>query len=200
MKRYLLFLSVIGMILQANAQFSNAPVTALADTVGIYITSPQGRMTHIEPIHFYQVKENTGMFKNALTGGIAKIKNKNLYEGNASPNKLNPGDCLRVYFRPALDSPYYMFDPMYTLRNFIVTRFDVKKNRRELTTFSVSDVHAPEYGVKETDALKFDVRLIAPNTYEIEILDGSEPGEYCFVFINGTQGVFDRVFDFSVIR
>lgn len=200
MKRVLLLMLGIVSVTLAQAQFSNAPVTALTDTIGIYITSPQGKMTHIEPIHFYQVKENTGMFKNALSGGIAKIKNKNLYEGNASPNRVSPGDRIRVYFRPALDSPYYMFDPMYTLRNFIVTKFDVKKNRRELTTFSVSDVHAPEYGVKETGDLKFDVRLIAPNTYELEILDGSEPGEYCFVFINGAQGVFDRVFDFSVNR
>lgn len=199
MKKLLFFTALIYCALTARAQFSDAPITPNEGGIGISVIS-DSIITPVEPIKYYKMKAGSGAFLSGLTYGISKVKNKNFYKAPHSPNLVKVGDKIRFTFGdvpPSMLPTHYMFTPTYTIRNFSLVEFKIKKDHRELTTGEGSLWGGFDSGTKESEKVKFDVRVVEPNVYEAVVTE-AEPGEYGFVFTNNGVGAYTSVFDFSV--
>ncbi len=202
MKKFSLILLtlVFACVTKTSAQFSNVDITPLKTDVGIAVISGTDT-TQIHPIKYYKMKHGTNALAYGLTYGIAKIKNKALYKGSTSPNVVNVGDKLRFTFgHIPLEymATLYMFQPQYSIRNFSLAAFSKKKDRRELTSGELSVWTGYDSGVTtENDDVKFTVETVAPNVYEATVTE-AEPGEYCFIFVDGGAGVYTSVYDFTI--
>ena len=201
MKRLISAIIVVLWCIGVSAQFHDAPILPPDLNVGICIISA-GDTTNIEPIKYYKQKLGSGAFLSGLTYGAAKVKNKNFYKGKTSPNTVKVGDTITFAFGPIpvqYISTLYMFQPQYTIRNFAVCKFEVKKDRRELTTASVNLWGGADVGIKESSELEFDVTMSADGIYHATITKAIH-GEYCFVFTDHGVGAYSSVFDFSVVE
>lgn len=200
MKRLISLLALIAVCtLTSMAQFHDAPITQSGLNVGVSVVTDSSK-TEIEPIKYYKQKVGSGAFLSALTYGIAKVQNKNFYKGKNSPNQVRVGDTIRFSFGPvppAFLATHYMFQDKYTIRNFSLCRFDVKKDHRELKTGEFSAWSGGDVGVKENTDIEFEVTVSNNGVYDAKIIK-AEPGEYCFVFTDNGIGAYMNVFDFSV--
>jgi hypothetical protein len=200
-KTIILFCAILFSAISSFAQFHDAQVLPPNIEVGISIIS-NGDTTTIEPITYYKQKNGAGAFVSALTYGATKVKNKNFYKGKNSPNQVKEGDVIRFAFGEIpieFIGSLYMFQPQYTIRNFSLCKFDVKKDRRELTTGEISLWGGSDLGVSENNDIEFEVKLVGGNIYEAKIIRAT-PGEYCFVFSDKGVGAYTSIFDFSVIE
>lgn len=201
MNKFLFCLSLFLLTtIVCNAQFHDAPISPTDLNVGISIITENG-ITEIEPIKFYKSKAGSGAFLSGLTYGIAKVKNKNYYKGESSPNKAKVGDIIRFSFGNVplqFMQTHYMFSPTYTIRNFSLCKFDKKKSHRELKTAEASVWSGADTGVKENNDIEFEASVRGGGVYEAKIVK-AEPGEYCFVFTDNGIGAYMNVFDFSII-
>lgn len=195
----ILIISALAWI-NANAQFSDADITPMSTNVGIRIISANDT-TLIHPIKYYKQKIGTGAFLSGLTYGATKVKNKNLYKGATSPNKVKIGDKIQFSFGeipPEYSSALYMFAPQYSIRNYSLCKFESKGDRRELTTGEISIWTGSDLGTQENNDIAFKVATVAPNVYEATVIDGV-PGEYCFLFTDNGVGAYANLFDFSMV-
>lgn len=200
-KTIILFCAILFSSISSFAQFHDVQVLPPDIEVGISIIS-NGDTIAIEPITYYKQKIGAGAFKSALTYGATKMKNKNFYKGKNSPNQIKEGDVIRFTFGEIpieFMGSLYMFQPQYTIRNFSLCKFDVKKDRRELTTGEISLWSGSDLGVSENNNIEFEVKLVSGNIYEAKIIRAT-PGEYCFVFSDKGVGAYTSIFDFSVIE
>lgn len=200
MKYIILILVYITSTFSLKAQFSDAPITPTDGNIGITIIHQDGSSTAVEPIKYYKTKTGAGAFMAGLTYGISKVKNKNYYKSPTSPNIVNPGDKFIFSFgeiAPEYIATLYMFAPSYTIRNFSLVEFEKKKDRRELTTAEGNIWGGVDSGSKESEGVKFSVRIIEPNVYEATVTEAI-PGEYGFIFTDNGIGAYQSIFDFSI--
>lgn len=200
MKKYtILFLISLFSVFSIGAQFHDVPVARTGLNVGISIIS-ENDTTRIEPIKYSAQKVGSGAFLSGLTYGLAKVKNKIVYKGKNSPNKAKVGDTIRFAFGnvpPQYLAEYYMFQPVYTIRNFSLCKFDVKKKQRELKSGEISLWEGSDFGVKENNDVEFDVDVKDGQVFDAKIVK-AKPGEYCFVFSDRGVGIYMSVFDFAI--
>lgn len=205
MKKYLLVImfAAFGYFMNAQTldqqQISNMSkaYTAAGDTVGIYVIQ-NGNKEIMESIKFAGMKANA--LGSALTYGIAKTKIKVEFAGITSPYIFNGGKAqFRFYFGmvPAGKAMrLYMFSNSFSLRDFSVSRFLVKKNKRQLVQGSYSLFSGSSTGVDADNTVKIDRKEIRDGVYEVTVT--GQPGEYCFVFTNNGVGAYNTVFDFTI--
>ena len=171
--------------------------TNVGDTVGIYVERGN-KWELMKPITFCRTKVNA--LGSALTYGIAKTKLKMEYEGNTSPYIFSGGSAhFRIYFGlvpPKKAATYYMFSESFSLRDFAIAKFEVKKKVRRLVQSSFSIWTGSKSGVKSEDDIKFDATEIREGVYDVHVQ--ATPGEYCFVFTKHGAGGFKDVFDFTM--
>ena len=171
--------------------------TSVGDTVGIYADCDSTWKLMI-PIAYSRTKVNT--LGAALTYGIAKSKVKMEYRGNTSPYVFfNNHAHFKMYFGivPIKKvSTHYMFSESYSLRDFSIAKFKVKKKVRQLTHSSFSIWSGVNSGVETDEDVSITINEIREGVYDIEI--NASPGEYCFVFTKHGSGVFKDVFDFTI--
>lgn len=170
--------------------------TSAGDTVGIYAVN-DGRYILMEPINFKGVKAN--FLGTALTYGIAKSKMKVEFSGSTSPYQFKGNAHFKIYFGnvPANKAArYYMFSPSYTIRDFSVAKFSVKKNKRQLVQGSYSLFSGMNSGLETSDDVKIITRPLRDGVYDVEVQ--ATPGEYCFAFTTNGIGGFSTVFDFTI--
>lgn len=161
---------------------------AQTDSIGVYAVL--GSSTdRLEILNYTATKVNSGFMK-------AKAKLE--FNGATSANQFKNGATFRMYF--GMPSPhdvarYYMFTQAYSAKDFAVGKFEVKKDKRYLTTAVVS-IAGSKAGADNAKDLTVVTRKIRANVYEI-IVSGPA-GEYCIMpMINGSAG-YSGVFDFTL--
>lgn len=202
-KTFLLF----ALLITASASFAQtanpqqvAAVTHAymnaGDTVGLYSFS-EDKPQLMEPIKYTGIKMNT--LGAALSYGIAKSKMKMEFAGTTSPYVFTGKAHFLLYFGivPANKAVrYYMFSNNFSIRDFAVAKFSVKKNKRLLVQGSYSLWSGSNTGLKTDDDVKITSKQIRDGVYDITV--SALPGEYCFVFTNNGVGAFNSVFDFTI--
>lgn len=204
MKKLLTIVALMFAGLSASAQFDVQQLTELTksytqvgDTVGIYAKTANGYEL-MEPLKFKGVKSNA--LGSALSYGIAKTKIKTEYSGETSPYVFTGKAMSRIYFGlvPANKAQkLFMFSSSNaSIRDVSVAKFQVKKNKRQLTQGSYSLWTGSQTGVQTDNDVKIDTKQVRENVYDIEVT--AVPGEYCFVInSNGLSG-YMPVFDFTI--
>ena len=160
---------------------------AQTDSIGIYKVDNAG-ISRVEAA------------RPALTkiSGVFKTKAKVVFNGSSSQNRFKGSATFRLYFgipSPYDAAKYFMFTPSHSVKDFIVGKFEVKKENRYLTTASVSIVGS-KIGVSAAKDVSVEYRQLRDNVYEITVTGPA--GEYCIMpVLNGTAG-YAGVFDFAL--
>ena len=166
------------------------------DTVGIYAYNTD-KPQCMESIKYVGMKSNA--IGSALSYGIAKTKLKLLFDGATSPYAFSGKAHFCIYFGmvPASKAQrLYMFSSSYTIRDFGISKFKVKKNQRLLTQGSFSLWGGTKSGIETDETVKIDSKEIRDGVYDVTVT--ANPGEYCFVFTNNGAGAYNSVFDFTI--
>lgn len=160
-----------------------------ADSLGVY-TVRGSSIEKIEMINYQQTKISTYVIK----GKVQLV-----FEGVTSTHHFKDTAVLRLYFgmpSPYNMSKYYMFMPSYSVKDFNVGCFDVKKGMRYLTSASISIIGGSSIGAKKAKDVKIETNQLRQNVYEIKV--AAPAGEYCIMpVINGVGG-YAGVFDFTI--
>lgn len=204
MKKIAIVFVLLISMLQSHAQvmdqkqiadMSKAYMNA-GDTVGIFAcvgNKPQ----LMDPIKYSGMKVNA--LGSALSYGIAKTKTKLEFAGVTSPYIFDGKAHFILYFGmvPANKAQtFYMFSSNYSIRDFSISKFAVKKNKRQLVQGSFSLWGGSQTGTETDNNVKIESNVIRDGVYNITV--SAEPGEYCFVFNNNGAGAFNSVFDFTI--
>lgn len=204
MKKLLMIAAILFAGLNTNAQVDIQQMTELAksytqvgDTVGIYAKTVNGYEL-MEPLKFKGVKSNA--LGSALSYGIAKTKMKTEYSGETSPYVFTGKATFRIYFGLVPTNKVqklYMFSASSSsIRDVSVAKFQVKKNKRQLTQGNYSLWTGSQTGLQTDHDVKIDATKLRENVYDVEIT--AEPGEYCFVINSNGMGGYMPVFDFTI--
>ena len=189
MKKLIISLFIVTLTLDVKAQ-------APADSVGIWAIH-NGEATRIEKVTHQAIKGSGGLASMA-TFGVAKIKSKLVFKNATSPHQFDGTATMRIYFgRPDTQQipNLYMFMPNYSINNFEIARFEVKKNKRQLTGVSAS-ITGSKVGVNIAEDMEIENKEIRSGVYDL-IVKG-KPGEYCVMFTANGSGGFGGVFDFTI--
>lgn len=151
----------------------------------------------VENLKYVGVKANA--LGTALSYGIAKTKVKVEFAGTTSPYVFIGKAHFRMHFGmvPASKAQrLYMFSSNYTLRDFAVSRFVVKKNKRQLVQGSYSLWGGNNSGLETADDVVVSSTKLKEGVYDVMV--NAKPGEYCIVFTINGVGAYTSVFDFTI--
>jgi hypothetical protein len=202
---------VSDAVMQAMAEAAGAATSAAAPAAhppdpndpnaehdpGIYYLheTPEGRrMVQLEPTAYSGAKSG-GIFKSAMTYGIAKAKWKAVVRGaRASVRTTEPTPTFYFYFEQkhgtlsyaGVPASAYMFGGLSTPSQFTLVRLESKKNNRELIVGEWGAYRASS-GTREKDVVEFDLVKASPGIYRVVPRSNLQPGEYCF-FNTGQTG------------
>ncbi len=168
----------------------------VGDSVGIYAII-DGYDQPMETIKYVGVKTNA--LGTALSYGIAKTKVKVEFAGITSPYVFIGKAHFRMHFGmvPASKAQrLYMFSNNYTLRDFAVSRFMVKKNKRQLVQGSYSLWGGSNSGLETANDVVVSSTKLKEGVYDVIV--NAKPGEYCIVFNLNGVGAYSSVFDFTI--
>lgn len=185
-------------ILWAVFLFTSITVKAqmATDSVGIWAIN-NDTIYRINRIVHQKIKTNGGV-SSAFTMGVAKIKSKLEFKGASSDNQFNKIAKFRLYFgNPSLQQiqNLYMFSTNYSIKDFEVAKFEVKKNARLLTGISTS-ILGSSVGISASNDVTIKAQEIKEGVYDIEV--SGSVGEYCIMFVGNGTGGFGGVFDFTI--
>jgi hypothetical protein len=168
---------------------------------GIYLYTEKSsgkKMIMLEPTVYSEGKSG-GLFKTAMTYGIAKAKWKAVVH-NPHAN-IRTGDTGVVFY-------FYVeekgtFGGSSSPNEFTLVRFDVKGDSRETTVYQMN-AFGGSSGTQEKANVPFTSVKIRPGVYKITPNAPLKPGEYAFLTASG-MGAFapgaaaaSRLFDFGV--
>jgi hypothetical protein len=175
---------------------------------GIYMytegkSGPQ--LTMLEPT-VYQQGKTGGLFKSAMTYGIAKVKWKAVVEGShASVRTSDPNVVFYFYFEESNSGlSNASFGGTTTPNEFTLLKFDEKKDSRE-TIVMQANAFGASSGTDQKAAIRFSFTKLRAGVYKVAPSAPLNPGEYCFLSSSGI-GAYgagaagaNRLFDFSVV-
>jgi hypothetical protein len=184
------------------------PLPPIPSESGIYFSQNLGQeeqLVLLEPSVYTQSKE-TGVWKQALTYGIAKVRYK----------AVLPGEHAKLLIETRRPTFYFFFDvasgslsnsgtawgPATSANEFLLARMDVKKSSRELEVGEDGQYTGRKYGVATKASQPFDYERLAPGIYRVTPKADLADGEYCFLYggsvaASGTSGG-PKLFDFAV--
>lgn len=177
---------------------------------GIYYLQEEGsegKLTLIEPNVYTQSKE-TGLWKQALTYGVAKVRYKAVLTGaHARVTLDNRRPTFYFYFdipNAGLSTSGTAWGPATSANEFVLAVMDVKKQSRELSVGEYGGLTGHNYGVDAKSSREFDYERIQPGVYKVTPKHDLADGEYCFLYggavaTSGT-GAGPKLFDFAVRR
>jgi len=178
---------------------------------GIYIYA-KGRngvqMSLLEPT-VYSEGKSSGLFKTAITYGIAKTKWKAVVRG-AHANLKSSDAAMAFYFyfeETTAGLSHASFGGTSTPNEFTLLKFDVKSDTRETVVMKMNAFGASS-GTDEKANMAFSFTKLRPGVYKAVPNQPLKPGEYCFLSSSGI-GVSpyggagaagaSRLFDFGVL-
>ena len=147
------------------------------------------QQTAMTPIKYKNIKIS-GTFSKTARLEFADAKSQNRFTGTAK---------FKFVFG-AVDAyhsmTHYMFAPMYSVNDFGIAQFEVKKDKRYLATVKIKPFGTSSTGVKESDRVKATTQELEKGVYIMEIT--AEPGEYCIIFNSMGTGGYSGTFDFGI--
>ena len=180
----------------ARTERVNQDSPKMPNEPGIYWVG-KGGLAQLEPT-VYSKQKASGMWKTALTYGIAKTKTKAVVAGRQANMRLSdPAPSFIFCFRQGRDQTALLgYWPGATSANeFILVRMTVSKNSREVQTGEFG-AYGASTGVSDDQVRQFRFEKLDAGLYRVWPVSDLEPGEYCF-FYGGAVG-FLKVFDFSI--
>lgn len=166
----------------------SALAVAQTDSIGVYAVSGSA-LDRIDVLNYTQTK---------VSSSIIKGKAKLAFAGSTSSNRFTGAARFRLYFgtpSPYDVAKYYMFTPSYSVEDFSVGKFEVKKGVRYLTTAKIS-VIGSTIGAGKAKGVTVQSTKLRDNVYEITVTGPA--GEYCIMpVLNGVAG-YAGVFDFTI--
>lgn len=182
--------------LTLSALCSWARETASNDTLGIFAVYADS-MQRMEKINHSKVK-TSGALGSMMTMGLTKTKAKLEFRGKTSPYHFDNAAHFRIYFGTTNISQaaqYYMFSGSYSIRDFGIAKFEVKKNKRLMQGMTTSLINT-DIGVELSEDVKIKTNELRPGVYDMTV--NGAPGEYCIVFTGSGYPGFTGVFDFTI--
>lgn len=182
MKKAFIIIALCVCALQLSAQTPS-------DSVGVYTVNADG----INPMELINYKNTK------ISRGFMSAKAKLEFDGATSPNHFKGTAKFRIYFgQPSPNDMVrlYMFMPNYSIKDFGVGQFEVKKKNRLLTTANMSVFSGGNAGAKQTENLSYEVIEVRPGVYDV-IVTG-KPGEYCIMHTFRGSAGYGGVFDFTI--
>lgn len=180
----------------------NAPHDA---GIYMYATSKNGlQMSMLEPTVYSQGKSG-GVFKSAMTYGIAKMKWKAVVRGaHANVRSSDPKAVFYFYFEEtSAGLSHASFGGTSTPNEFTLVKFEAKSDTRE-TVVMKANAFGSSSGTDEKATVSFTFAKLRPGVYKVVPNAPLKPGEYCFLGASG-GGVYgagaagaNRLFDFGV--
>ena len=166
----------------------SALAVAQTDSIGVYAVRGSA-LDRIDVLNYTQTK---------ISSSIIKGKAKLAFAGSTSCNRFTGAARFRLYFgtpSPYDVAKYYMFTPSYSVKDFSVGKFEVKKGVRYLTTATIS-IAGSTIGASEAKDVVVSSIKLRDNVYEITVTGPA--GEYCIMpVLNGVAG-YAGVFDFTI--
>jgi hypothetical protein len=173
---------------------------------GIYAYTEKAsgkKMILLEPTVYTQGKSG-GVFKSAMTYGIAKMKWKAVVRNpRANVRFSDPGVVFYFYFEEKGAGLSHAGSGTSTPNEFTLLRLEVKGDTRE-TVVMKGNVFGASSGTEDKANVPFTSTKIGPGVYKIVPNAPLKPGEYAFISA-GTTGAFmpgaasaNRLFDFGV--
>lgn len=156
-------------------------------------------------IGLYMIKGDTETtvnpikYKNIKISGVFNRTARLEYSGAQSQNRFNGTAKFKFVFGAVNvnnAASHYMFSPSYSITDFGVARFDVKKGKRYLTTMKIKSFGTSSTMAEEVEDIEIKTTKIDNGIYEMEIT--ATPGEYCIMFTSYGTGGYSGVFDFGI--
>jgi len=185
----------------------NDPNSAHDPGIYMYAKGQSGfQMTMLEPTVYSEGKSG-GVFKSAMTYGIAKIKWKAVVRGahaNLQSNDVNM--VFYFYFEESnAGLSHASFGGTTTPNEFTLLKFESKKDSRE-TVVMKANAFGASSGTDEKANAAFTFTKLRPGVYKVVPSASLSPGEYCFLSASMGVGGFgagaagaNRLFDFAVV-
>lgn len=190
----------------ATAGDPNDPNSQHDPGIYVYAKSKNGlQLTMLEPTVYSQGKSG-GMFKSAMTYGIAKVKWKAVVKGaHANVKTADRGAAFYFYFEESTPGlSHASFGGTTTPNEFTLLKFEEKKDSRE-TVVMQGNAFGASSGTDQKANTGFSFTKLKPGVYKVVPEAPLTPGEYCFLsptgigaFGAGSAGA-TRLFDFSVV-
>lgn len=211
---------VIKAMMQKNTAVSTAPAAPIAAAAptdvndpssphdpGIWAFTSDGRerkMVMLEPTVYSEGKSG-GVFKSAMTYGIAKVKWKAVVRNAHSNTRINDANATFYFYfeEKGAGLSHASFGGTSTPNEFTILKFDVKSETRE-TTVMKANAFGSSTGTDDKASIAFDFEKLRPGVYKVKPKNPLHDGEYCFIGA-GTGNAFaagaataNRLFDFGV--
>lgn len=130
---------------------------AQQQAVGLYMINGDTK-TAMTPIKYKNIKIS-GTFSKTARLEFADAKSQNRFTGTAK---------FKFVFG-AVDAyhsmTHYMFAPMYSVNDFGIAQFEVKKDKRYLATVKIKPFGTSSTGVKESDRAKTTTQELEKGVY-----------------------------------
>ncbi len=188
---------------------TNPDDPASAHDPGIYMYAAAKDGTHLvilEPTVYSQGKSG-GVFKSAMTYGIAKMKWKAVVRGAHANVRSSDGKMAFYFYFEESNAglSHASFGGTTTPNEFTLLKFDEKKDSRE-TIVMQANAFGASSGTDEKANTGFDFTKLRPGVYKVVPKTPLKPGEYCFLSSSGI-GAYgagsagaSRLFDFAVLQ
>jgi hypothetical protein len=175
---------------------------------GIYMyyktSGGKPKLIELEPTVYTQGKSG-GVFKSAMTYGIAHIKWKAVVRSpHAGISTTDQDAVFYFYFEEKGAGLSHSSFGTSTPNEFTLLRFDVKKDSRE-TTVMQANAFGAQSGSQDNATVQFTFTKLRPGLYKVTPSGPLRPGEYCFLsasmggaYVPGAAAA-NRLFDFGII-
>jgi hypothetical protein len=173
---------------------------------GIYLVREadgQRQLVQVEPSVYSQSKTG-GMFKSAMTYGIAKIKTKAVLasaHAKLTISEPRPVFYFNFEYRTSSLSGFGggIFGPTTSPNEFVLLKMEAKQTSREVIIMQANAFGA-QSGTMDKYAQAFDYEKLAPGIYRVTPRADLAPGEYCFAYATQIAAGFSKVFDFGIAQ
>lgn len=175
MKKVIFLLATLFIVMAGSAQ---------NDSIGVYAYM-DGVYKAVTPIHYQQTKIGVG-------------KASNVFAGSTSFNQFGQQAKFRIFFGPVpLDKlqTCYMFSDSYSIADYGIGEFKVKKDTRLLATVRGS-IFGIKSGTTKSDNAEVSINSVRTGVYDVTVT--GRPGEYCIMLTRNGAGAYFGVYDFTL--
>lgn len=185
---------------------------AAAHEAGVYVlkvSDGQQQLIQLEASVYSQAKSG-GLFKSAMTYGIAKVKSKAVLAGDHAKAQFDTTRPTFYFYFEVTNSGLSNSGNIWqgassSPNEFVLVKTEVKKNSRELVVGQMNAFGA-QSGALDKYVQAFDYDKIAPGIYKVTPKANLSDGEYCFFYAGSaampTYGMASvgspKVFDFGI--
>jgi len=195
-----------SMAAVAPAGDPNDPLADHEPGIYIYYKTSGGKrqLVELEPTVYTEGKSG-GVFKSAMTYGIAKMKWKAVVRSpHAAVSTIDQDAVFYFYFEEKGAGLSHAGFGTSTPNEFTLLRLEVKNQERETTVMQMN-AFGSQSGSQDSATVTFSFTKLRPGVYKVTPNVPLHPGEYCFLsaqlggaFAPGAAAA-NRLFDFGII-